>query len=90
MPIFQNLKRIAMMIFRMPHPNVKIFNRLILNKLDDEYKKVQPDKFGRVYFQTKPFVNWSLFFPKQNKNHTEGYKYINETRKNNIVHVFSF
>jgi hypothetical protein len=72
MPIFQNLKRIAMMLFRMPHPNIKIFNRLILNKLDDEYKKIQPNKFGRVHY--KPFVNWSLFLPKQNKNNTNGYK----------------
>jgi hypothetical protein len=72
MPIFQNLKRIAMMIFRMPHPNIKIFNRLILNKLDDEYKKVQPSKFKKI--PSKPFVNWSFFLPKRNKNNSEGYK----------------
>ena len=62
MPILQSLKRMLLLFMKAPQPTVKVFNRLILTKIDDEYKKVQLKK--TPYFQSNyknQFLNWAMY-----------------------------
>lgn len=60
MPFFQKFSRILLLFVRGPHPFLRVFNRILINNLEDERRKVVPDLkiANKLNYQNK-FLLWT-------------------------------